>query len=175
MDWLGPGTEEGGTGRMKEGIQETTKEGGFNVTRHRGCPSNKPSSSILSFISLNPIHHIFIVPSLPEYHLLILSKHLLINSLHHWVNDRHREVKVKQAGKDESSPSFSVKVIGVSQENVLKNLIYRPDGGPFMWIKHAEVFFVSFLFFIYIHENLVDVLKHLHRVKWSKNWVNWQG
>lgn len=34
-------TEEGGTGRVKEGIQKAMKEGRFNVTRHRGCPSNK--------------------------------------------------------------------------------------------------------------------------------------
>lgn len=36
MDGLGPGTEEGGTGGLREGARETTREGWFDVTRHRG-------------------------------------------------------------------------------------------------------------------------------------------
>lgn len=48
MDRLGPGTKEGNTDGLKDGVHKRTKEGWFNVTRHRGCYSNKPLSAILS-------------------------------------------------------------------------------------------------------------------------------
>lgn len=49
MDWLGPGTEEGGAGGVKGGVQEMTREGGGSTWRGTGVVLQTSRHHHLSF------------------------------------------------------------------------------------------------------------------------------
>lgn len=84
---------------MKEGRTRDDEGGAVRCDEAQGSSFKQAIIIIYLFVHLtiNPINHPSIVPSLPEDHQLILSIQILINSLHHSVINRHREVKVKQA------------------------------------------------------------------------------
>lgn len=108
---------------MKEGRTRDDEGGAVQCDQAQGS-SFKQAIIIylLVHLTINPINHPFIVPSLPEDHLLILSIQILISSLHHSVINRHREVKVKQA--DTGGQVVIVRVIGVRQKESSQFVMY---------------------------------------------------
>lgn len=131
-------------------------EGGMVQCDEAQMLSYKKTIIIYPFtIWLNPFYHLFIVPSPPEYHPLILLIRILVNSLHHSVIDRHREVKVKQA-----DTGGWVKLLASVNKMCLK-FWFTEQVMDHLCEKKRTVF----SFYFYLHSFIEDVLKH---VKLSK-------
>lgn len=92
MDWLGAGTEEGRTGKAKEGEAETS--GGKDGCDEAQGLALKQAIAISPFIYLTEPHPLFFHSPIITFDI---ADKIINHSLHQSVFNRHREVKVKQA------------------------------------------------------------------------------